>query len=141
MRVYGDRIRIAEFRGPQPTPDFLDRSRPAPRRRSLPKLHGAGVAAVGFRFGACDAALAPRPLRKIVADNFFPIIGIRAMLNRGRVRRRIAGPLVAAETTQNWRKRDSGVTPKAPLRSKALDEVGGVCGEGLQDIVSLLAGS
>ncbi|MGD0564820.1 MAG: hypothetical protein ABSA66_17225 [Roseiarcus sp.] len=33
------------------------------------------------------------------------------------------------------------VTPKAPLRSKALDEVGGVCGEGLQDIVSLLAGS
>jgi hypothetical protein len=112
MRVYGDRIRIAEFRGPQPTPDFLDRSRPAPRRRSLPKLHGAGVAAVGFRFGACDAALAPRPLRKIVADNFFPIIGIRAMLNRGRVRRRIAGPLVAAETTQNWRKRDSGSTDR-----------------------------
>jgi hypothetical protein len=38
--------------------------------------------------------------RKIVADNFFPKTGIRAMVNRERVRRRIAGPLVAAETTQ-----------------------------------------
>jgi hypothetical protein len=67
-------------------------------------LHGAGSAAVGFRVGACDAALALRPLREIAADNFFPIIGIRAMVNRERVRRRIAGPLVAAETTQKLEK-------------------------------------
>ena len=104
-------------------------------------MHGAAVAPVGFRVDAFAAALAARPLQEIAADRFFPIIGLRAKLNRERVRRGIAGPLVAAETTQNWRKRDSGVTPKAPLRSKALDEVGGVCGEGLQDIVSLLAGS
>ncbi|MGD0185269.1 MAG: hypothetical protein ABSC25_08460 [Roseiarcus sp.] len=51
-------------------------------------MHGAGVAAVGFRVGACDAALAPRPLPEIAADNFFPIIRIRAMLNRERLRRR-----------------------------------------------------
>jgi len=51
-------------------------------------LSGAGVAAVGFRVGACDAALAPRPLPEIAADNFFPIIRIRAMLNRERLRRR-----------------------------------------------------
>jgi hypothetical protein len=67
-------------------------------------LHGAGVAAVGFRVGACDAALAPRPLREIAADNFFPIIGIRAMLNRERVRQHIAGSLVAAETTEKLEK-------------------------------------
>jgi hypothetical protein len=67
-------------------------------------LSGAAVAAVGFRVGACDAALVPGPLRKIAADNVFPVIGIRAMLNRGRVRRRIAGSLVAAETTQELEK-------------------------------------
>jgi len=37
-------------------------------------------------------------------DNFFPIIGIRAMVNHGRVRRGIAGPLVAAETRQKLEK-------------------------------------
>jgi len=40
------------------------------RRRSLPKLHGRrrrGVAAVGFRVGACDAALDRDPSRKIAA--------------------------------------------------------------------------
>ncbi len=69
--VCGDTMRIAEFRGPRSTPDFPDRSRPAPRSR-----------------------------REIAADNFFPIAGLRAMLNRGRARQRIAGPLVAAETRQ-----------------------------------------
>jgi hypothetical protein len=50
----------------------LSRSgRPAPRRRSLPKLHGAGSAAVGFRDGACAAALAPTPLQKIAATISF----------------------------------------------------------------------
>jgi hypothetical protein len=67
-------------------------------------LHGAGVAAVGFRVGASDAALAPRPLPEIAADNFFPIIRIRAMLNRERLRQRIAKPLVAAETTKKKEK-------------------------------------
>jgi hypothetical protein len=67
-------------------------------------LSGAGVAAVGFRVGACDAALVPGPLREIAADNFFPVIGIRVTLNCGRVRRRIAGPLVAAEATQKLEK-------------------------------------
>jgi hypothetical protein len=67
-------------------------------------LHGAGSAAVGFRVGACDAARAPTPLREIAADIFFPIIGIRAKLNRKRVRQGIAEPLVAAETTQKLEK-------------------------------------
>ncbi len=70
------------------------------RRRSPPKSRGAGVAAVGFRVGACDAALGPRPPREIAADIFFPTIGVRAKLNRERVRQGAAGPLVAAETTQ-----------------------------------------
>ena len=74
--AYADRIRIAQFRDPQSAPDFLERGRPAPRRRSLPKLRRAAVAAVGFRVGACAAALASRPLRKIAADNFFPIIAL-----------------------------------------------------------------
>jgi hypothetical protein len=39
--------------------------------RSLPKLRGAGVAAVGIRVGACDAALAPRPIREIAATIAF----------------------------------------------------------------------
>jgi hypothetical protein len=72
------------------------------RRRPPPKLHGAGTAAVSFRVGACDAALARRPLAEIAADNFFPIIGIRAMVNRERVRQSAAGPLIAAETTQKF---------------------------------------
>ncbi len=45
--------------------------RPSPSHAKPSKPHGAGVAAVGLRVGACDAALAPRPLRKIAADNFF----------------------------------------------------------------------
>ncbi len=40
------------------------------------------------------------PFRKIAGDNFFPIIRIRAMVNRERFRQRIAGSLAAAETTQ-----------------------------------------
>ena len=89
-------MRIGQFRGPQSTLDFLDRRRPAslrhaPRRRSCA---GAGSAAVGFRIGACGAALALRPLREIAVDNFFPKIEIRAMVNRQRVRQPIAGRLV-----------------------------------------------
>jgi hypothetical protein len=80
------------------------------------KQHGAGVAAVGFRVGACDAAFAPRPLRKIVADNFFPMIGIRAMVNRQRARQAIAGPPVRRpRLRRNWRKRDSGSTDRQAL--------------------------
>jgi hypothetical protein len=67
-------------------------------------LHGAGVAAVGFRVGACDAAFAPRPLPENAADNFFPVIRIRAMLNRERVRQGVAGPPIAVETTQKSEK-------------------------------------
>jgi hypothetical protein len=72
------------------------------RRRSPPKSHGAGVAAVGFRVGACGAALGPRPPREIAADISFPMIEIHAKLNPERVRQGAAGPLVAAETTQKY---------------------------------------
>jgi len=57
--------------GPQSAPDFLDRRRRAPRRRSPPKPHGAGVAAGGLRVGAWAAALAPRPLPENRRDNFW----------------------------------------------------------------------
>jgi hypothetical protein len=67
-------------------------------------LHGAGVAAVGFRAGACDAVLSPRPVAEIAADIFFPIIGIRAMLNRERARQGAAGPPIAAEAAQKLEK-------------------------------------
>jgi len=65
---------------------------------------GAGVAAVGFRVGGCAAALAPRPLPENCRDNFFPINGIRAIVNGAGIRQRIAGPLVAAEATQKLKK-------------------------------------
>jgi hypothetical protein len=54
--VYGDRIRIAEFRGPQPTPDFLDRSSPASRRRTPSRRpHGS----MNFRSFAAVNGLRP----------------------------------------------------------------------------------
>jgi hypothetical protein len=95
--IMGTGYELRNFAMRQKAPDFLGQN--CPRRPTAP-THC--VAAVGFRAGACDAALAPRPLRKIVADKFFPIIGIRAMLNRERVRQGIVGPLVAAETTQKF---------------------------------------
>ncbi len=75
------------------------------RSTALPaELAPVLAAPVGFRVGARDAALAARSFLEIAADNFFSIIGVRAMLNRERVRRPIAGPLVAAETTQKLEK-------------------------------------
>jgi hypothetical protein len=45
--------------------------RSSPSGAKPQKPHGAGVAAVGFRVGACAAARALRPLPKIVATISF----------------------------------------------------------------------
>jgi len=82
----------------------------ASEKRSFHEVDGALC-----RAGASEAAPAPRPPREIAADNVFAIIAVRAILNRGRVRRHFAGPPVAAEATQNSRKRDSGSTDRQPL--------------------------
>jgi hypothetical protein len=65
---------------------------------------GAGVAAVGFRVGACDATLAPRPLtghrrRQILSDNRNSRYGESRARSAACVR-----PFVAAETTQKLEK-------------------------------------
>ncbi len=58
---------------------------------------------------------APMPFRKIVADNFFPVIGVRAMVNS-----RVFGGVSPGRSSRprrrkNWRKRDSGSTDRQPL--------------------------
>ena len=57
----------------------------------------------------------PGPFRKIVADNFFPVIGIRATVNLAGVRWRTSGRSSRPRRRKNWRKRDSGSTDRQPL--------------------------
>jgi hypothetical protein len=98
-------------------PNFAARSRrPTFSTGAAPPLDGAlrrsRTAPASRRSAFALAHATPRSPRgppenrrdNFCRDIFFPIIGIRAMVNRERVRRRIAGPLVAAETTQKMEK-------------------------------------
>jgi hypothetical protein len=101
--VFTDRMGIAEFRGPRSAPDFLDRAAPpstalsaeAARRRR----RGGRLSRWGIRRARPEAA-SGKLSRQFLSDNR----NSRYSKSRGRVRRRSAGPLVAAETTREGEK-------------------------------------
>ena len=94
-------------------------SRSEPPRPSTALFAEVARAPASRRSASALAHATPRSprgrLRDIAADKFFPIIGIRAMVNRGRVRRRASGRSSRPRRRKNWRKRDSGSTDRQPL--------------------------
>ncbi len=70
----------------------------------------------GVPYGLVEPAMGvAMGVEKNAADNFFPIIGIRATLNRERFRQHASSRSSRSRRRKNWRKRDSGSTDRQPL--------------------------